>query len=203
MLKYSKTMVFMFFAFFSISILCNAQQANLQKMSGFDKKIKNLAEECREEVLKQFNLLLSSGRITIGQLFDTFYIPIPNTNPQKYNTQYDAYTDEVIRGILDKYLNKDEKIIFFVAVDRNGYLPTHNTKYARPLTGNGDLDVKQSRTKRIFNDRTGLSAAKNKEPYLLQYYERDTGEKLADFSIPIFVNGIHWGAIRVGYKRNN
>lgn len=37
-------------------------------------------------------------------------------------------------------------------------------------------------------------------PFLMQTYARDTGEILNDLSIPISVNGKHWGgALRVGF----
>lgn len=124
-----------------------------------------------------------------------------NTDPQKYHTQYDRYTDESIRIILDKYLAQDDRIKFVVAVDRNGYLPTHNSKYSKPLTGNGDYDTKNNRTKRMFNDRTGLAAARNEKPFLLQSYSRDTGEVMMDLSVPIHIEGKHWGSIRFGYQR--
>jgi len=165
-----------------------------------DRNVYKWAQQCRQEVVKQFDMLLSSGQLSMGQLFDTFYIPMPNTNPQKYHTQYDKMADEILRPIIDRYLKKDFRLVFFIAVDRNGYLSTHNTKYAQPLTGNPEIDSIKNRTKRIFNDRTGLAAARNKEPYLLQRYSRDTGEHMADLSIPISINNRHWGAIRVGYK---
>lgn len=168
--------------------------------SELDQNVYSWAQQCRKEVLEQFDLLLRSGHLNAGQLFDTFYIPIPDTNPQKYRTQYDKLTDEVLRPIIDRYLKKDKRLVFVIAVDRNGYLPTHNTRYAQPLTGNPKVDSVKNRTKRIFNDRTGLAAARNTEPYLLQRYNRDTGEKMADLSIPITVNKRHWGAIRIGYK---
>ncbi|PLX96499.1 MAG: chemotaxis protein [Desulfuromonas sp.] len=168
--------------------------------SALDQNVYQWAQQCRDEVLDQFNLLLSSGQLSMGQLFDTFYIPIPNTDPQKFKTQYDKVTDEILRPIFDRYLEKDDRLVFFLAVDRNGYLPTHNTRYAQPLTGDPKVDVVKNRTKRMFNDRTGLSAARNTEPYLLQKYSRDTGEQMADLSVPLYVNNRHWGAIRVGYK---
>ncbi len=171
-----------------------------EKLSEFDEQVKKWAMSCREEVVEQFQLLLSSGRLTIGQLFDTFYIPIPDTDPQKYHTQYDKYTDEVLQAILDKYVEKDKRIIFVVAVDTNGYLPTHNSKYSLPLINDYDVDVSRNRTKRLFNDRTGLAAARNKEPYLLQKYSRDTGENIADLSVPIFIKEKQWGALRIGYR---
>ena len=173
----------------------------LDALTGFDLRAKQLASDCRDEVVAEMEKLVSSNTISLSQLFDTFYIPIPNTNPQKFHTQYDRHTDEVLRIILDKYLEMEPRFLFVVAVDRNGYLPTHNTRYSRPLTDDPDYNTKNNRTKRIFNDRTGLAAARNTQPYLLQTYKRDTGETLSDLSVPIFIQGKHWGAIRIGYKR--
>ncbi len=174
--------------------------AQVAELKGFDLQVKTWAEECRKEVIDQMELLITSGKLSLGQLFDTFYIPIPGTTPQKFNTQYDKYLDESIQAILDKYLEKSDKLVFVVATDKNGYVPTHNTKYSQPLTGDKDKDLVGNRTKRLFNDRTGLAAAKNSEPYILQKYNRETGEQMADLSIPIMIRNQHWGAIRIGYK---
>ncbi len=171
------------------------------ELNGFDRKVKGWAESCRDEVSAQFELLLTSGKLSVPQLFDTFYIPIPGTSPQKFHTQYDQITDGVLRPIIDKYLELDERIVFVVPVDVNGYLPTHNSRYSRPLTGVGDRDTKWNRTKRIFSDRTGLAAAHNVEPYLLQRYSRDTGEVMSDLSVPVMIQNRHWGAIRIGYRQ--
>jgi len=177
--------------------ICFAQE---QKIDGFDLQVRNWAGACKIEVISEFKKMLESKTLTELQLFDTFYIPIPNTYPQKYQTQYDKYTDKVLQKIFDNYLAKDSRLIFVVAVDINGYLPTHNSKYSKPLTGNRDKDIVNSRTKRIFNDRTGLAAARNIKPFLIQRYSRDTGEEIVDLSVPIFINDRHWGAIRFGYK---
>lgn len=171
------------------------------KYTAFDLKVREKAMECRDQVTAELKKLITGNKLTLAQLFDTFYIPIPNTDPQKYHTQYDRYTDESIRIILDKYLAQDDRIKFVVAVDRNGYLPTHNSKYSKPLTGNGDYDTKNNRTKRMFNDRTGLAAARNEKPFLLQSYSRDTGEVMMDLSVPIHIESKHWGSIRFGYQR--
>jgi hypothetical protein len=101
-----------------------------ESLTPLDQKAKIAAEHCAGEIVSQFKLLLTSGRLTMAQLFDTFYIPIPGTSPQKFHTQYDRLTDGILRPILDKYFATDHRFIFVVAVDRNGYLPTHNTKYA-------------------------------------------------------------------------
>jgi len=183
-------------------LLPEARQASAApELEGFDLKSRKIAENCAAEIIEQFELLLTGGHLTIAQLFDTFYIPIPGTDPQKFHTQYDELTDGILRPILDKYLKADSRFIFVVAVDRNGYLPTHNSKYSQPMTDDNDYNTKRNRTKRIFNDRTGLAAARNKEPYLLQRYSRDTGEIMTDLSVPIIIKKRHWGAVRIGYKK--
>ncbi|MFZ1984049.1 MAG: hypothetical protein WAU91_06525 [Desulfatitalea sp.] len=171
----------------ALAVILFCSPAWADPTADFENKVKEWAMECRTEVITQFELIVSSGRLSIGQMFDTFYIPIPNTTPQKFRTQYDSLSDDAIQQILDKYLAKDPKIFFVVAVDRNGYLPTHNSN-------------SRDRGKRLFNDRTGLAAAHNTEPVLIQKYFRDTGETIYDLSVPIFIHKKHWGAIRFGYK---
>jgi methyl-accepting chemotaxis protein len=142
---------------------------------------------------------VSNNRFTLDEVFDTNYVPIPNTNPQKYHTKYDAYLDKSIQETEDEYL-KDEQVVFAVLVDRNGYLPTHNTVYSKPLTGDQEKDKVGNRTKRLFNDPVGLAAAKNEKELLKQVYARDTGEKMWDISAPVFVKGKHWGGFRIGFS---
>jgi methyl-accepting chemotaxis protein len=38
-------------------------------------------------------------------------------------------------------------------------------------------------------------------PFLIQNYQRDTGETMADLSVPVVIQGKHWGAVRIGYRR--
>jgi len=142
---------------------------------------------------------IGNGRFTAEDLFDTNYVPIPGTDPQKYTTKYDAYLDKVIKEIQDEYL-KDDQVVFAVLVDRNGYLPTHNTKYSQPLTGDREKDKLNNRTKRLFNDPVGLAAARNEQELLKQVYARDTGEKMWDISAPVYVKGKHWGGFRIGFS---
>lgn len=143
---------------------------------------------------------LRKRHLTHAQLFDTAYVPIPATIPQKYHTAYDSYTDLHIQQDLDRFLELDDQVVFAVLVDRNGYLPTHNTRYSQPLTGDIEKDKLRNRTKRLFNDPVGLKAAENLEDVLVQVYNRDTGEKMWDISAPVYLDGEHWGAFRVGYS---
>ena len=47
---------------------------------------------------------------------------------------------------------------------------------------------------------TGLASGRNQRPFLLQTYRRDTGEILNDLSMPIRLQGRHWGCLRLGFK---
>jgi HAMP domain-containing protein len=140
---------------------------------------------------------IDNGVFTVKEAFDTEYEQIPGFEPAKYHTKYDFYLDKAILKLQDEFL-KDENVIFAVAVDINGYLPTHNTKFNAPPTSDRAKDLKDNRTKRIFNDPVGIKAAKNKTEGFLQEYQRDTGETVWDISNPIFVKGRQWGAFRIG-----
>jgi hypothetical protein len=135
-----------------------------------------------------------------GDRFDESYVPIPGTDPPKFHTRYDTYLDKTITKLQDAFLD-DGQVVYAVLVDRNGYLPTHNSKYTQPLTGNREKDLVGNRTKRMFNTPNELAAARNtsKENALVLVYHRDTGEKMCDISFPVYVGNRHWGAFRIGY----
>ena len=166
----------------------------------------------QEELLKRGAILSEIGAKAIGKLieeaidntalgvndfFDTEYQEIPGFDPPKYHTKFDSYMDKAILALEDEFL-KDPDVVFAVAVDINGYLPTHNTKYQKPPTGDKEKDKVGNRTKRIFNDPIGIKAAKNTEQGFRQIYHRDTGETMWDISSPIMVKGKHWGGFRIG-----
>lgn len=142
---------------------------------------------------------VDNGVFSIKDAFDTEYVLIPGFEPAKYHTKYDSYMDKAILSLQDEFL-KDNSVIYAVAVDINGYLPTHNTPYQQPITGNQQKDLIGNRTKRIFNDAIGLQAAKNTTPAYQQVYHRDTGVTMWDISTPIYVKNKHWGGFRIGFS---
>lgn len=85
-------------------------------------------------------------------------------------------------------------------VDNNGYAAAHNSIYDKPLTGDYEKDLIGNRSKRKFDDPVGLACAKNTDPLLVQTYLRDTGNAMYDMSVPIYVDGKHWGGLRVGVE---
>ncbi len=171
-----------------------------EAMTPLDKNVAKIAQDCAKEIVEQFELLLNSGQMNIVQIFDTFYIPIPDTDPQKYHTAYDNLASGIFRPILDKYLEKDPRLLYVIAVDKNGYLPTHNTRFSQPLTGDPDHDYKWNQSKRMYSNRTGLKAARNTEPELMQIRSFKGKRIVTDMSVPILIKKRHWGAVRIGYR---
>lgn len=171
----------------------------------YDNFEKQLFEKCRMEALigarvmsDIIDILIDTNLLTKQQVFDRNYIPIPATTPQQFSTRYDAVFDAYIQKISDEFL-KDADIEFAVLVDINGFVATHNTKYSKPQTDNHAHNLKYSRNNRIFNDAVGLQASRySGQGTLKQLYTRDTGETMWDISAPVFVNGEHFGAFRIG-----
>ena len=163
-------------------------------------EVKILAESAACEIGKLFEQTIKDGTFTEHQVFDTDYQAIEKTNPKKYNTAYDHFTDQKFPSVQEPILQQHPYIAYAGAVDINGYFPTHNNKFAKAPTGDFDTDLIHSRSKRIFNDRTGSRCGSNTRPFLLQTYKCDTGEVMHDLSVPIYVNGRHWGGFRIGYR---
>jgi methyl-accepting chemotaxis protein len=162
--------------------------------------VKKAAQATVILIEKIFAEAIASGQISLQQLFDRNYTPIPDTNPQKYTTAFDAFTDRALMPVQERLLQQMSQLVYAGAVDNNGYFPTHNKKFSQPLTGDYAKDLVNNRTKRIFDDRTGQRCGSNTQAFLLQTYKRDTGEVMHDLSIPIYVAGKHWGGFRVGYR---
>lgn len=158
------------------------------------------AIESAMSVGQLFELNIVNNKITTEQLFNFTYTEIPNTSPSKYHTTFDKFTDAVLPSLQEPLLTQYDEVIYAGAVDINGYFPTHNHCFSKPLTGDLNVDSINNRTKRMFNDPTGIRCGKNTDKFLLQTYKRDTGEVMHDVSAPIYVNGKHWGGFRMGFK---
>jgi methyl-accepting chemotaxis protein len=147
---------------------------------------------------------LDRGAIALPDLFDEAYRPIPGTNPAQHTTRFVDLADGLFPAVQERMLELSPKVVFCIAVDRNGYVATHNRKYNHPQRGDLTWDTANSRYRRIFNDRTGLASARNERPFLLQTYRRDMGGGtfvlLKEAAAPISVRERHWGGVRLAFK---
>jgi methyl-accepting chemotaxis protein len=146
---------------------------------------------------------LDKGALTMEELFDQNYRPIANSNPPQFTTRFVPVADRLFPQVQERVLAMSDKVVFCIAVDRNGYVATHNQKYCQPQRGDLPWDTANSRYRRIFNDRTGLASARNERPFLLQTYRRDMGAGrfvvMKEAASPITIRGRHWGGLRLAF----
>jgi methyl-accepting chemotaxis protein len=133
-------------------------------------------------------------------VFDRDYRPVPHTDPQKFLTSYAEVFGRELQPIFDA-ARADLGSAYAVALDVNGYLAIHHSGASDPMTGDPKVDILKSRHQRIFfNVETEKRRSRNTETFLLQTYMRDTGEILNDLSMPIHIQGRHWGAMVNGFN---
>ena len=162
-------------------------------------EVKNYAVAMGTEIQQLFETAIKSQQLSESQLFDTNYQAISGTNPEKYSTQFDRFCDRNLPSIQEKYLQNRPGLMFAAVANKDGYIPTHNNAFAKAPTGNYQTDLIHSRSKRLFQDPVSIRGGNNTQAPLLQTYKRDTGEICHDMSVPLFINGRHWGAVRIGY----
>lgn len=168
-------------------------------LNDYHQKIFDLARQAAQHISQRFEQDVAAGRISFNELMDRHYQPIPNTHPPKYHTKFDQYTDQVLPEIQEAVL-QHPGVVFAISCTPEGYVPTHNRAFSDSPNGNPEHDALKSRSKRLFNDRTGVRCGSHHKTVLLQTYTRDTGELMHDLSVPITLKGQHWGGFRIGYR---
>jgi len=163
------------------------------------------AQEAAAEVAGLLEEAVRTGAVTVADLFDEDYRSIDGTAPQQHLTRFVPLAERLFPQVQERMLGLSDKVVFCIAVDRNGYIACHNRKYNNPQRP-GELawNTANSRNRRIFADRTGLASARNQRPFLLQTYRRDMGGGnyviLKEAAAPIAVCGRHWGGVRLAFK---
>lgn len=163
------------------------------------------AQEAAARIAAMLEQAIVAGQTGLATLFDEQYQPIPDTDPPQFLTRFVSLADRLFPEVQEQVLSRGSKVVYCIAVDRNGYVATHNRIYCQPQR-RGDVvwNTANSRYRRIFNDRTGLASARNRRPFLVQTYRRDMGGGnfvlLKEVAAPIIVQGRHWGALRIGYR---
>ncbi|MEG3078893.1 methyl-accepting chemotaxis protein [Halomonas sp. 5021] len=170
-----------------------------QRLNGRHQQVFHAARKAADRLGKLFENALKRGELSEAALFQPSYQQIPDTRPPLYRTSFDDFTDKYLPDIQEPLLTQLE-LSYAITCDKKGYVPTHNQAVSRAPTGDFEHDLKFCRSKRIFDDPTGRRCGAHEKPLLLQTYKRDTGEIMHDLSVPIYINGRHWGGFRIGYQ---
>jgi len=65
-----------------------------------------------DQIGDQFEQAVKSGRIAMGDLFDTRYTPIQGSDPQQVMTRFTSFTDQILPEIQEAALGFSDKIVF-------------------------------------------------------------------------------------------
>ncbi|MGC9158881.1 MAG: methyl-accepting chemotaxis protein [Terracidiphilus sp.] len=160
--------------------------------------------EGAQQVSEVFERALNEGSLSMEDLFDEDYRPMPGTNPVQYHTRFVDFTDRVLPAIQEPIAASDSRISGACAIDRRGYLGTHLKAFAHPQGPDPVWNASHCRQRRLISDATGKVAFSTDKDYLLQTYLRDLGPNnmpmLKDLNVPIWVRGRRWGVFRVVYS---
>jgi methyl-accepting chemotaxis protein len=86
------------------------------------------AQEFAKSLTEHTEAALASSQLDIGALFDTDYVPVPNTNPQLFRTRFSDWANAEWRPLLDRAKAGDPRVLAAACTDMNGFLPTHMTE---------------------------------------------------------------------------
>ena len=163
-----------------------------------------LAKNSARTVELAFDAALVRGELTIEDLFDRDYKPIPGTNPQQLTTRFLTMAERVLPPIQEEILKADPKVVFGLAIDQDGYVSAHHLHCSKPQGSDPVWNAANCRNRRLFNNRAELAGVTHTQDHLVQTYIRDMGGGnvmlLKDASVPITVRNRHWGGLRLGYK---
>lgn len=164
-----------------------------------------IAKTFASGVLKVMEAGLVRGAITQHALFSDEYLPIQGTQPQQFEVAHLEFLETGVRSMVQETRARDPRIVFAVPIDRNGYIGVHDAEYSQPQRpGDFEWNEAHSRNRRIFDDKTGIAAARNELPLLVQAYPRrldSTHEIMVqEYNVPIVVRRAHWGNVRLAVK---
>lgn len=178
---------------------------NLDQFILSDARMEQEVTSRADEISRRFAQAIRDGRITEDALFSNSYVPVEGVQPAQFIAPFTSLCDQILPDILESALTIHSGVIFSAAVNRDGYLPTHNRKFSQhPRMDDPVWNAANARNRRFFNDRVGLNAGRSGVPVLSQAYRRDMGGgtfvTMKDISAPIRVKGRHWGGLRIGYR---
>jgi methyl-accepting chemotaxis protein len=163
------------------------------------------AQEFAHRVAALLEAALRTGRLSEQDLFDTDYIPVPNSNPRQFINRALPVLQAILPPVMAQAKASDPRLVFTLPIDRNGYVPVHHPEYSQPQRpGDPNWDPAYSRDRRIFDDRAGITAARSARPFIIQSYHRDMGsagiQLMREVDAPVRVAGRHWGGVRMAYR---
>lgn len=165
----------------------------------------NRAQKAAHDVVDAMHNLIQHGEATEPVLFETSYRPVPDSDPPQFETAGLHHLRAILPPICDGVLNEDERRVYCVAVDRNGYVPVHNRLFShQQRKGDPVWNAAHCRDRRFYDDSAGITAARSVRSFVIQSVRRDMGsgstEPVREISVPLFVCDRHWGGLKLAFR---
>jgi methyl-accepting chemotaxis protein len=168
-----------------------------------DTPLISIAQAQAREIEALIERAVADGRISLDDVFDTEYRPIPHTNPQQYMTRFCDFADANIRPILDRVMTQERRAIAAVISDVNSYLPTHISERSQPQGEDPDWNAANCRNRCNTMDETTLRAIRSDNPVMVAAFRWELGAGnvvvAKDIFVPLHICGRRWGNFELAY----
>ncbi|WP_169741293.1 methyl-accepting chemotaxis protein [Andreprevotia chitinilytica] len=158
----------------------------------FDAAMEKLTQ-CQKDSEEKLSGLARDG----FNLFDHNYQAIAGTNPTQYHTSYDVEYEKRFQQMFDRYSNDVPGCdLTVICHNDHAYPPTHVSKYCKPHGADVKFNTGNGRDKRFHDGNPMLKKCSlDQSPMLFQAYVRDVGDIFSLVSVPVKVEGRHWGGL--------
>jgi methyl-accepting chemotaxis protein len=153
---------------------------------------KDAVDNAMEEALRSFSITLCTlledaiqqGRLDAASLFDDNYTK--TNEPDKFGARANQYFDAEVLPLLKAWSQSDKRITYIVAMDKNGYMPTHTNPARAKVKMQDPISLAGARTDKITGQafRRPIAAG---------------GELVVDIAVPLVIASRQWGCLRIGY----
>ncbi|WP_293881472.1 methyl-accepting chemotaxis protein [Sphingomonas sp.] len=175
--------------------------------SGFaldDRRFVDLAIDGSEEVRKSVEAAIAAQEISVSDVFDTAYRPVPGSNPQQYDNNFNLTADRLLQPIIDRVSQSDPRIIGAAVTDINGYLPTHlSSKSHQQRPDDPAWNALNCRNKCNFMDDATARGIASTADFMMTTYRQDLGvngyRAVKNCFVPLIFNGRRWGNFEIAY----
>lgn len=173
-------------------------------LSPQDSAMVERGQELAQELVACTLAAIDAGEISESALFDSNYIEISGSNPQRYRTRLSDWAHRIWRPFLDNATASDSRVMAAACTDMNGFLPTHISDRSREPTGDIAHDTAYCRNGRKIYYPIDQKAKHSSAPYMMAVY-RQEGDGLAyqvvrNVYIPLVINGRRWGDFELAYS---
>ena len=155
------------------------------------------------DIRRTVETAIDRGSLTIEDVFDRDYAPIPGSAPEQFMTRFVDFADGHIRPLLDRIVERDARVFATAIVDANGFLPTHIGSRSLPQGPDPLWNAEHCRNRRFFMDEQTAANLRSEAPFILETYRQDLGggryRPVKSVSLPLHVKGQRWGNLEFAY----